>query len=128
LDQGWSRAQILRRVLRPRVPIKVDVIRDRGALARMVELGRIENAYRLQIINATEERQVVRLSASGLDGIELASEPLVEVLPTEVRTVAARIQVPPGADSGSHRIVLHLQSETDPTIRLDEKTTFLVPR
>jgi hypothetical protein len=35
-------------------PLKVDVIRDRGALARMVEQGRIENVYRLQIMNATE--------------------------------------------------------------------------
>jgi polyferredoxin len=150
VDQGWDRAQILKRALRPRVlvytavlaaiavavgvslylrvPMKVDVIRDRGALARMVEQGRIENVYRLQIMNATEEKQTVRLSVSGLEGIEMASDPLVEVLPTEVRTVAARIQLPPGAESGSHRIVLRVQSQTDPAIRVDEKTTFLVPR
>jgi len=150
MKQGWSRAQVLRRALRPRilvysavlaaigvavgvslylrVPMKVDVIRDRGALARMVEQGRIENVYRLQIMNATENTQLVRLSVSGLEGIELASDPLIEVLPTEVRTVAARIQLPPGAPSGSHRIALQVQSETDPAIRIDEKTTFLVPR
>ncbi len=150
VDQGWGRAQILRRALRPRVlvyglvllaiavalgvslylrvPMKVDIIRDRGALARMVDHGRIENVYRLQIMNATEEQQTVRLSVSGIDGISLASEPVVDVLPTEVRSVAARVQVPPGVDSGSHRIVLRVQSETDPKIRLDETTTFLVPR
>jgi RHS repeat-associated protein len=31
-----------------RTPLKVDVIRDRGALARMVEMGRIENVYDVQ--------------------------------------------------------------------------------
>ena len=47
---------------------------------------------------------------------------------TEVRTVAVRVQVPPGAASGSHPIVFQLRSQNDAAIRLDEKTTFLVPR
>lgn len=150
MDRGWSRADIVRRALRPRVlvysailglialavgvslflrvPMKVDVIRDRGALARIVEQGRIENVYRLQIMNATEARQTVALGVSGMDGIVLASNPQVEVLPTEVRTLAVRVQVPPGAASGSHPIRFHVQSQQDASIRLDEKSTFLVPR
>jgi polyferredoxin len=111
-----------------RVPMKVDVIRDRGALARMVEQGRIENVFRLQIMNATEAKQVVRLGVEGMDGIVIASEPMVDVLPTEVRTLAVRVQVPPGASSGSHPIVFKLQSTTDAAIHLDEKSVFLVPR
>jgi polyferredoxin len=110
------------------VPMKVDVIRDRGALARLVEQGRIENVYRLQIMNATEERQSVGLAVEGMDGIAIASEPMVDVLPTEVRTLAVRVQVPPGASSGSHPIVFRLESQNNAAIRLDEKTTFLVPR
>ncbi len=150
MTSGWSQAQIVRRALRPRVliysavlaaiamavgvslylrvPMKVDVIRDRGALARMVEKGRIENVYRLQIMNATEDQQVVNLAVEGMDGIVIASDPQVEVLPTEVRTVAVRVQVPPGAASGSHPIVFQLRSQDDAAIHLDEKTTFLVPR
>jgi polyferredoxin len=108
--------------------MKVDVIRDRGALARMVEQGRIENVFRLQIMNATEAKQVVELGVDGMDGIEIASEARVEVLPTEVRTLAVRVQVPPGASSGSHPIVFKLQSTTDAAIQLDEKSVFLVPR
>jgi polyferredoxin len=110
-----------------RVPMKVDVI-DRGALARMVEQGRIENVYRLQIMNATEEKQIVTLGVEGMDGIVIASDPQVEVLPTEVRTLAVRLQVPPGARSGSHPIVFKLQSMNDAAIHLDEKAAFLVPR
>ena len=147
---GWDKAQIIRRALRPRVliyttvltaiaiavgvslyrrvPMKVDVIRDRGALARMVEQGHIENVFRLQIMNATEAKQVVELGVDGMDGIVIASEARVEVLPTEVRTLAVRVQVPPGASSGSHPIVFKLQSTTDAAIHLDEKSVFLVPR
>ncbi len=150
MSGGWDKAQIIRRALRPRVlvysailsaiavavgvslylrvPMKVDVIRDRGALARMVEQGRIENVYRFQIMNATESRQTVELKVDGLEGIELASDPLVEVLPTEVRSVAVRVQVPPGVASGSHPIRFQVQSQTDAAIRLEEKAAFLVPR
>ncbi|MFM6985521.1 MAG: cytochrome c oxidase accessory protein CcoG [Hydrogenophaga sp.] len=150
MNGGWDRSQIVRRALRPRVlvysavlgliaiavmvslylrvPMKVDVIRDRGALARMVEQGRIENVYRLQIMNATEDPQVVRLAVEGLEGITLASDPQVDVLPTEVRTVAVRVQIPPGHPGGSYPIVFRLQSQSDAAIHLDEKTTFLVPR
>ena len=111
-----------------RVPMKVDVIRDRGAMARMVEKGRIENVYRLQIMNATEDKQVVQIAVEGLEGVTLNSDPSVEVLPTEVRTLAVRVQIPPGAQSGSYPIVFKLQSQNDASIHLDEKTTFLVPR
>jgi polyferredoxin len=108
--------------------MKVDVIRDRGALARMVEQGRIENVYRFQIMNATEHQQTVSLSVEGLDGIAVASEPLVDVLPTEVRSVAVRVQVPPGVASGSHPIRFQVQSQNDAAIRVEEKAAFLVPR
>ena len=37
-----------------RNPLKVDVIRDRGALAREAAPGMIENVYRLQIMNTDE--------------------------------------------------------------------------
>jgi polyferredoxin len=111
-----------------RVPMKVDVIRDRGALARMVEQGRIENVYRLQIMNATEDKQTVNLSIDGMEGIVIASDGQVEVLPTELRSVAVRVQVPPGARSGSHPVVFRLQSVNDASVHLEEKAVFLVPR
>ena len=74
MEYGWTSAQMLRRVFRPRVliytallwsligvvglslwlrtPLHVDVERDRSSLARIVEGGRIENVYRLQVMNA----------------------------------------------------------------------------
>ena len=112
-----------------RTPLKVDVIRDRGALARMVEQGRIENVFRLQVMNATESTQRYRISVSGLPGIELASPAEVEVLPTEVRSAAVRVQIPPGvASSGSHSIVFDIRSQGEDASHVSEKAAFLVPR
>ncbi|TNF56978.1 MAG: cytochrome c oxidase accessory protein CcoG [Burkholderiales bacterium] len=151
MNQGWSRSQMIRRALRPRVlvysgilmaitlavfvslflrtPLKVDVIRDRGALARMVEQGRIENVYRLQIMNATEDTQRYTISVSGLPGITLASDNEIEVLATEVRAVAVRVQIPPNAaQPGSHAIMFDIMSSGDETHQVAEKAAFLVPR
>jgi cytochrome c oxidase accessory protein FixG len=149
--QGWSAAQTLRHVLRPRVlvytailaavtvamlvslylrtPFKVDVVRDRGALARIVSGGKIENTFRLQIMNATESEQAFTLSAQGLDGLALEMEtPTVVVGSTEARWVAVRLQLPyDGAAPGSHPIQFIVSSSADQT-QVREKSTFIVPR
>ena len=147
---GWSRAQTWRRVLRPRVliysailgavcvamlaslvlrtPFKVDVVRDRGVLARIVAGGMIENVYRLQIMNATESGQSYRIAATGLPGLAVASETLAEVGPTESRWVAVRLQLPyEAAGPGTHTIHFEL-TDRDGTASVREKSVFLVPR
>jgi len=151
MQQGWDTKQMLKRAMRPRVlvysailltittavgvslymrtPLRVDVMRDRGSMARMVEQGRIENVYRLQIMNATEETQRYAISVSGLPGITLDPVTEVEVLPTEVRSAAVRVQIPPGtASTGSHPIQFEIRSTGDEVARVTEKAAFLVPR
>jgi cytochrome c oxidase accessory protein FixG len=152
VKQGWDRHAILRRVLRPRVlvysailaaltaglaaslvlrtPLKVDVVRDRAALARIVPGGKLENVYRLQIMNATESTQRYRIAAEGLPGLALAadSEAEVEVGPAESRWVAVRLQIGYGAAApGSHAIHFDVgMVGGDAHVR--EKSVFLVPR
>jgi cytochrome c oxidase accessory protein FixG len=147
----WSRAQIWRRVLRPRIlvytavllalsfglllsltlrtPLKVDVVRDRAALARIAEGGRIENVYRLQIMNATERVQRYRIGIDGLDGLAIVSDALVEVEPAQARWVAVRVQAPYGTGRpGSNPVHFHVQAEGDAGIHVTEKSVFIVPR
>ena len=151
MANGWTTAQMVKRGLRPRVliytgilmaittavmvslylrtPLKVDVIRDRGSLARMVEQGRIENVFRLQVMNATESTQRYVISVAGLPGITIASESEVEVLPTEVRSAVIRVQVPPdAAAAGSHPIQFDVRSTGDDVSQVKEKAAFLIPR
>ncbi len=148
--QGWTRREMWRRVLRPRVlvygavllalcaalltslvvrtPLKVDVVRDRAALSRIVAGGKLENVYRLQIMNATEQPQRYRLSAEGLDGLVLASEGEVAVGPAESRWVAVRLQIPYGsAAPGSHPIHFNIGTVAGDA-HISEKSVFLVPR
>jgi cytochrome c oxidase accessory protein FixG len=157
LAQGWGRAQLLRRVLRPRVliygavllaigtafvaslalhqPFRVDVVRDRGSLARLVEDGRIENVYRLQIMNATEAVQHYRVSVTGLAGAQLASAAETVVGPAEQRWTAVSVQLSHAAAQeagvGAHPIRFHVERTSfgaDAPVTVDEASTFVVPR
>jgi cytochrome c oxidase accessory protein FixG len=150
VTQHWTQAQTLRHVLRPRVliytailasiviamavslatrtPFKVDVVRDRGVMARVVGGGRIENVYRLQIMNATEATQRFHISVTGLPGLKVVSEPHVEVESTLARWVAVRVEAPPEAAApGSVPIQFEIEA---PGLRakLEEKSVFIVPR
>jgi cytochrome c oxidase accessory protein FixG len=154
MDQGWSWAQTVRRIFRPRVlvytavlwsiiigvgvslwlrePFKVDIERDRATLARIVAGGKIENVYRLQIMNAAEENLMFHLRVDGLPGLSLASETDVQVAATESRWVSVRLQVPyDAAPAGSHPIHFRIESRSpdgQSVGQLSEKTVFLVPR
>jgi cytochrome c oxidase accessory protein FixG len=112
-----------------RVPLKMDVIRDRGALAREVEDGQIENVYRLQVMNTSERKQVYRLSADGVPSLTVASEATFEVPPATTKSVPLRLRAPGDAvQPGSQRIYVDLQSIEEPAIKVREKTVFYGPR
>lgn len=146
-------AQVVERLLRPRVmvytgillaicvamiislslrlPFKVDVVRDRATLSRVVEGGKIENVYRLQIMNATESTQTYRIRAHGLDGLTVEESEPVEVGSAESRWVALRLRVPNGAAKpGSHGIEFDIELLQGDRVAaaLTEKSVFLVPR
>jgi cytochrome c oxidase accessory protein FixG len=150
MTQRWTQSQTLRHVLRPRVliysavlgsivlamalslalrtPFKVNVIRDRGVMARVLSGGEIENVYRLQVMNATESKQHYKITVSGLPGLLVTSENVVMLAPTEERWVPVRVQAQPDALApGSHAMQFEIDSLDSPG-SLTEKSVFLVPR
>jgi cytochrome c oxidase accessory protein FixG len=109
-----------------RVPLKVDLIRDRGALAREDEAGQVENVFRMQVSNTTEARRTFTVTASGLPGLAVGSETRFEVGPAAVASIPLRLladadQVTPG----SHKITVEVRAEDDPAVAVRETTTFL---
>jgi len=152
LTQHLSRSQEWRRMLRPRVlvysvilvlvcaallaslalrtPFKVDVVRDRASLARLVEDGQIENVYRLQIMNASEQPQRYRIAVAGIAGAQVVGTGEVEVGPAASRWVPVAVRVAPAAaratGPGAHRIDFEIvQGDAR---RRHERSTFLIPR
>lgn len=149
LRNRWGFAQMLKRTLRPRVivytgilwaviigataalylrvPLKVDVIRDRGSLARQVEGGRVENVFRLQIMNASEAPRVFHIQASGLPTLQVAGESFFAVEAAGTRMVPVRLRVDAGAArTGSHRIEFEVGAVGDAGVAVRERSVFLV--
>ena len=149
VSQNWTLGQTLRHVWRPRVLVytallgvivlamllslanrpafKVDVMRDRGALARIVAGGKIENVYRLQIMNATDSDQQFHITASGLPGLTMEPTANIVIEPTQSRWIAVTVRAPyEVAASGSHPIQFHIGLQ-DGTSQVAEKSVFIVP-
>ena len=150
VEQRWTQKQILQKVFRPRVLIysgllllicvafaaslalrasfKVDVIRDRGVMSRLVAGGKFENVYRLQITNASEHPETYSISVEGIKGLSIASEGVFTVGPAESRMVAISLQIEDGSiKSGSHPIEFEIEAATSKE-EISEKSIFYMSR
>ena len=151
MENRWNQAQMLRRMLRPRVliytaitlafcvglamslaqrtPLKVNVIRDRASLARIVPGGQLENLYRLQVMNATEAPQHYRISATGLEGLTVAKEDRqLALAPTQSQWITVRARIPYGsAAPGAHTMAFIVSTEGQEPIAVREPSVFQVP-
>ncbi|PKO26644.1 MAG: cytochrome c oxidase accessory protein CcoG [Betaproteobacteria bacterium HGW-Betaproteobacteria-5] len=111
-----------------RVPLKVDVIRDRSLLAREAEDGRIENVYNLKIMNTTEEPKRYALSVNGLDGAEIVGDRIVQVAGAENHEVTIVVRVPPeSGKNGANTIYFDIKAQNHDKIAVHEKASFLMP-
>jgi cytochrome c oxidase accessory protein FixG len=151
VKKHWGRKDILGHVTRPRTlmyggvlallcigfvwglatrePLRVDVLRDRAALAREVEGGMIENVYNLQVMNMSEQARSFGFEVSGLPGVKMDGQGAVEVAPASTQTVTLRVLVPYDAGRpGANPIFFDVRSEDDPSLSVREESTFLFPR
>ena len=153
VEKGWTAAQMVKRVWRPRVLIygvlllvlgsgfiwslsqrtdfRADLGRDRGSLARMTGPGNVENTYSLHITNNGESAQRYRIQVSGPDGLRLDTDDALSLAPTSDGKVPLRLLLPAvqaqALQGQTVPVTVEVSSETrGETITLH--STFLVPR
>jgi len=153
LAKGWDQPTLLKRVLRLRVliyaallltavlafvssvamrsPMRLDVMRDRGVMARVVNGGAVENIYRLHVMNATEAVQRYRVTVLGHADLSLGEPLELELGPVEARTVPLSVRLPYADANTLAGQTLPIQLEVtqlgSDEERVREKTTFHVP-
>ncbi|MEO8004227.1 MAG: cytochrome c oxidase accessory protein CcoG [Betaproteobacteria bacterium] len=155
LHGGISTRGMLKRILRPRVlvyttilwsiivatlvtlyervPLKVNVIRDRGSVMHDADAREAQNVYRLRIMNTQEVARDMRIAVSGLEGIEIeGASQAVRVAPASSLVVPVRVEAPrASAAKGSNRIEFTIEA-TDPAhperapLRVVENASFVV--
>ena len=111
-----------------KVPLKVDVIRDRTVISREAAGGDVENVYRLMIINTTEQERVFDIEATGLPTIHLDGETHVTVPAADSRLVPLRVRVhvaPGSVAPGQHKIHFLVHAHDDPRVYRNESSIFI---
>ncbi|CAN1530008.1 NapH Polyferredoxin [Burkholderiaceae bacterium] len=123
-----------------RNPLRVDVMRDRGALAREVDGERIENIYRMQIMNSSEQPMAIKLKVEGLADLKILNSQNKEIEEIKVAP-ASNLLMPIKVSSKLGKIEaghypIHFEIEAyeeelgvKPVLRQrDEKSIFIIPR
>lgn len=113
-----------------RIPLEVDIIRDRNSLYVQTDEGLVENVYTLKIINMKDTDQTYRLTIEGLEGAKLINEAgdftvdggKVLELPVRVSTDPVNLK------SSSNNIYFRLKSLTTEGLEVVEHGRFLGPR
>jgi polyferredoxin len=110
-----------------RIPLRADVIRDRLTLSREADNGQIENLYNVQIINMDGQPHHYQISASGIEGLTVASGAEVEIaaLATTTVNVALRVDRLKLDRRPSHPITFVIRATDDARLVREAKSSFL---
>ncbi|MZR61775.1 cytochrome c oxidase accessory protein CcoG [Alcanivorax sp. DP30] len=111
-----------------RVPLQVDVIRDRNQLFRTTSTGEIENIYRLVILNKSQDAERYELSLEGPDGLSMETREQFTLqggqtlnLPVTVSYDPYEVEVP------SSTIWFTVRSLDDPNLEKRHESRFIAP-
>jgi cytochrome c oxidase accessory protein FixG len=124
----WTIILVAAFALYERVPVKLDVIRDRIA-ARSSDENEVENVYRLQIMNTSEFPRHFVITVSGPDSLQVeGNHGPVEVAAASSRMIPVRLEASrTQMKKGANQILFTIRSqdETQP-VTVTEKASFVV--
>ncbi|MDX9875322.1 MAG: cytochrome c oxidase accessory protein CcoG [Spongiibacteraceae bacterium] len=112
-----------------RVPVGLDVVRERTQLYRETSDGLVENTYLLTIRNMSEQAHEFEISMRGLEGAQLVGSTRVEVAGGAAHELPLRLTVDPAALTNSNVDIEFVVEATDePSYRATTESRFLGPR
>ena len=150
VGKNYTSQQMLRHVMRPRImlytgillvisaifvyslttriPMRVDVLRDRGVMSREVGDGLTENVYLLHIMNMQDTERTFSVKPEGLEGIRMDGQDTFTVQALQNMTQPINVRVPSGEGKpGANPINFIIVDTQNPDVRRDEKSTFIQP-
>ncbi|MFT4928689.1 MAG: cytochrome c oxidase accessory protein FixG [Phenylobacterium sp.] len=111
-----------------RVPLQLDVIRDRGALYQQRPDGLVQNIYTLKIINMDNVDHQITLSVEGLSGIAFEAPQRIEALSGEVLDLPVVVKInPEQVKQITNKIVFTITTEGDTPLIDKRESRFFGP-
>jgi len=112
--------------LATRVPLRVDVVRDRASLSKETDDGMIENVYRLQLINKDAHAHRYTIQAQGIPGLQVVTA-APEAAARSLQTIDIPVSLiadPVELKRRSVEVTFTIQAIDDPRIKNDVVTKF----
>lgn len=107
-----------------RVPLKVNILKDRSTLSREADDGSIENTYRMQIMNTGDQTRTFQIEVEGIEGLRLENQKIT-VQGGEIGSQTVILRLEPGAiKSGANPIHFRIEDENNPHVAVREKSMF----
>lgn len=112
-----------------RVPLRIELLRDRNALYRILDENHIENVYTLKILNMDNNDHSYRILLDGVPGAELAdATSIVSVQSGEVLSMALAVKAEISElANGVHDLSVTLESIDEQWLRAQADTRFITP-
>lgn len=112
-----------------RMPVEMDVVRDRGSLFRETDEGLIENTYTLKIINKSQQAQTYKLAVTGLDKASWLGQTEITIPGGDTANVPISLAVDPvELAKPMTDIEFSLENSQDAAIRLTQRSNFFSAR
>lgn len=112
-----------------RMPLEVDIIRDRNVMYRENAMGLVENIYTLKINNMDTKDHNYSIRIEGNDEFNYRGAKEVIVVEGEVMTMPVSVALDPGLmKSPNIDVVFIVESLDDPSIHATEENRFIGPR
>ncbi|MEH6558693.1 MAG: cytochrome c oxidase accessory protein CcoG [Oceanicoccus sp.] len=112
-----------------RVPLQLDVIRDRDRLYFEAANGLIENSYNLKILNMDQSPHNYRISVVGLDSATFVGDSDITVMSGDVADVPIRLSIDPvNLQDTNNTIEFAVKSLDADNFRATSESRFIGPR
>jgi len=111
-----------------RMPLEIDIIRDRGTLYSLTSAGLVANSYQLKIMNMDEHAHDYTLSVEGIDNINIEGNAQFRIEGGEILEMPLRLTADPVyLHHGSNVINFIVRSIDDKKIQVREDNRFIGP-
>lgn len=111
-----------------RVPLKVDILRDRGANMYRIVGDQIQNVYTLKILNLDPHDQVYKITVEGDHNYTLGGYRPALVEQGELLSFPVRVSVPKDEITTSqNKVIFYIESKDNPEQKVTVETTFIGP-
>lgn len=115
--------------LNNRVPMELDVLRDRNVLYREISDDRIENIFILKIANKDQKPHEISVQVAGIENLRLSGKTTFIVAPGSVDQQVVRVNVPIIQGAPTTRTIRFSITSSQPGLEaVTAESRFMVPR